>query len=395
MIGSNLPAEDRMRVLMAHNEYARPSGEEHAVQAIADLLGQRGHDVRWFLRSSSDIHAARFGQVRAFFSGIYSIRSRLEMGRILDREKMDIVQVQNLYPLLSASVLLACRKRGVPVVMRCPNYRLFCPTGLHLSRGRICKRCVGGRVWWCVLRNCEGGLLKSIGYAVRTAAAGLTGMIVDNVNVFVVLSQFQRQRFIAGGIDPDRVEVLPNMVNTPPGEQETRGDTIAFVGRLSPEKGIEDFVKAARALPDCKFAVAGETSRMPDLVLRAPRNVEFHGFIEGRKLDDFFRNARFLVFPSVWYEGFPNGVARAMGLRKPVIASRLGALPEIVDDGATGLLFEPGNADDLVEKIMHLWTHPDECRAMGRAGYEKVKREYSPDRCYRKLLAIYEKARCS
>ena len=383
-----------MHVLFVHNDYAQHSGEEHAVETAERVLTEHGHRVSWIRASSAVIPGSAFQKVKAFLSGIYSAGSRRRMEKLLDEERYDLVQVQNLYPFLSPSILGPCRSRGIPVVMRCPNYRLFCPNGLHLSRGRVCERCLGGREWQCALHNCLDDRFKSVGYALRTAFARKTRMIVDNVTVFIVLSQFQKQRFIAGGIPEDRIEILPNIA---PKIAESNlgsndGDIISFVGRVSPEKGIADFLDAARRLPKYRFIVAGSTDAMPEVTKRAPGNVEFKGFLQEAELNDVFHRSRLLVFPSLWFEGFPNVVAQAMAWGKPVIATRIGALPEIVDDGKTGLLLDPERREELAEKIDFLWNRPDLCREMGEAGREKARREYSEEKYYSRLMAIYGKA---
>jgi len=380
---------------MAHNEYAKPSGEEHAVSSVSDLLRRHGHDVRLFIVSSADIGSSIQKKVRAFFSGAYSISARRKISRMLSRENVDLVQVQNLYPLLSPSILVECKQQGIPVVMRCPNYRLFCPTGLHLANGRICERCQEGKEWWCVVKNCAGSVAKSVGYAFRNAVARVTRMITDNVTLFVALSEFQRGRFVAAGINATRIEIVPNIAPTasceslaPPGE----GVTISFVGRFSPEKGIADFLAAARELPEHPFAVAGDSSQAPKETKNAPPNVEFHGFLSGDSLELFYRRTKILVCPSTWLEGFPNVITHAMCTGKPVIASRIGALPEIVDEDVTGLLYEPGNVEHLVEKVRYLLAHPAVCRRMGMAGRQKALRQYPPERHYDLLMAVYQKA---
>jgi glycosyltransferase involved in cell wall biosynthesis len=384
-----------VHIVIAHNDYGGFSGEEHAIESMAEVLASNGHKITWFRRSSADIGGSLIKRMGAIFSGVYSLQSRKRVAQILDDEEIDLVQVQNLYPFLSPSVLVPCKERGIPVVMRCPNYRLFCPNGLHLSHGEICERCLGGKEWYCVLRNCEKDLSKSIGYALRHVTARVTGMIVNNVTIFVLLSEFQKKRFIAGGIDSDRIEILPNIaaVEESSSHHSVYGDSISFFGRVSPEKGITEFIEAACALPEYSFSVAGNVKSMFDVKTQAPSNVSFLGFLPGNELNEFFQRSRMLVFPSIWFEGFPNGIARAMAHGKAVIASRIGALPEIVDDGVTGLLFEPGNVNDLADKIDYLWNRPELCQEMGRAGMEKAKREYSEERYYERLMAIYEKAR--
>ncbi|MCE5230706.1 glycosyltransferase family 4 protein [bacterium] len=377
---------------MVHNAYARPSGEEHAVRAISDLLESRGVDVAWFSKSSAELAHSLSGKFRALVWGMHNPHSRAEIARLLDESPVDVVQVQNLFPQISPSIFKPCRERGIPVVMRCPNYRLFCPQGLFLSRGHVCERCAAGREWWCAARNCTGSVPKSIAYAARNAWVRISRSILDNVSTFMVLSRFQRDKFIEHGIPPGRIAIVPNFEMVPPRaeDDDDRAQAISFVGRVSPEKGIAQFIEAARRLPQYPFAVAGDCSPMPRAVETAPSNVTFHGFLAGPALDEFYRRTRVLVCPSIWYEGFPNVVAHAMAAGKPVIACRLGALPEIVGDGETGLLFDPDDIDTLTAHIRRLFGDSDLCRAMGEAGRRKIEREFSPSAVYEKLTAVYQ-----
>lgn len=394
-------AQFRLKLLIAHNDYGRPSGEEHALETLAQLARRQGHGVVWLRRSSAEVDKTLSGKIKAFFAGVANPWMARRMAALLEAEKPDLVLVQNLYPLLSPSILRPCARRRVPVLMRCPNYRLFCPSALHLCHGEVCERCLGGREYWCVLRNCERDLAKSTAYALRGWAARVTRRILDNVNLFIVLSEFQRQRFIAQGIPPARVEVLPNMApkmgaesgelgvgSAPRSALPAAGPYVAFVGRASPEKGIEDFVEAARRLPDRPFAVAGATERMPWLVRESPPNLRWLGFLRGPDLDAFYRDCQMLVCPYRWFEGFPNVVTHAMVLGKPVVASRIGALPEIVEDGRTGLLFEPRNVSDLVQKIQTLARDPEFCARLGAAGREKALREYSAEVVGKRFMEI-------
>jgi glycosyltransferase involved in cell wall biosynthesis len=377
-----------VRLLICHNEYAAVSGEEHALQAIAGILVENGHSVDWFLRSSGDIHGIT-GKIYAFFSGIHSRQAAKDLHAVLEKNRPDAVLVQNLYPFVSPSVLPVIKRFNIPIIMRCPNYRLFCPNGLHLSKGRVCEKCLGGKEYWCVVKNCENNLLKSLGYAMRNAAARITRRIVDNVDLFLVLSEFQKQRFMAGGIVEDRLKILPNMVPVKGAEpSDEPGDLVSFVGRISPEKGIEDFLAAAKNLPDIQFAVAGNFEQMPGVRVRAPDNVQWKGFLRGEDLVSFYRQSRILVFPGKWFEGFPNVITSAMAAGKPVIASRLGAVPEIVDDKRTGLLFPSGNVTALSACIRRLYDDPDECSRLGQAGRQKAETRYSREAVYEILMDI-------
>lgn len=379
-----------MKFLHVHNEYGKISGEEIMISRITELLKNNGHQVTTYFRNSSEIKsiAAKF---RAFCTGIYSRESRRRFREIVEQDRPDIIQIQNLYPLISPSILVEARRQNIPVVMRCSNYRLVCPNGLFMTKGRVCEKCAGGREWWCLLRNCERSLFKSFGYALRNYYARVKRLYLDNVTVYYAQTKFQRETLVRNGFDPERVSVIPNMID-PAVDSKEIGEYVGFVGRVSPEKGVGDLVSVAKQLTDIEFKAAGSCDSMPELSNSAPGNFELCGHVGRDKISSFFDHARMSVVCSIWYEGFPGSVIEAMMHGKPVIASRIGGIPEIIDDGVTGLLFEPGNADDLAEKVRYLWERPKLCRQMGQAGREKVMREYSPERYYERLMAVYKRA---
>lgn len=384
-----------MKIIVIHNEYGTFSGEEAGVQRQVELVANMGHHVSRFSRSSAEIPQMRFGRVRAFCSGIYSFSSKKVMRELLREHKPDIVHIHNLFPLISPSILSVCSAMGVPVVMSVHNYRLVCPNGLHMSKRRyeICEKCCGGREYWCILKNCEGSLPKSLGYAIRNYVARKARLYLGNVSMYAYLIHFQKRRLIAEGYPEDRMAFVPNMAQriNLPGEPSL-GEYAGFVGRLGPEKGVAVLLQAAKSLSNVRFAVAGDYSAMRDMVSKATANIALQGRILNESISSFYQAARLIVLPSTCFEGFPLVLIEAMLHAKPVIASRIGGLPEIVDDGITGLLFEPGNAEDLAEKIQYLWDRPDLCRQMGQAGREKALREYSPEKHYDRLMAVYKKA---
>ncbi|MBP8304442.1 MAG: glycosyltransferase [Phycisphaerae bacterium] len=384
-----------MNIAVVHNRYGAHSGEETVVEGILDLLAARGHRTACFMRSSAEIPAQVLGKARAFFSGIYNPVARSAFRRFLSEARPDLVHIHNLFPLISPSVLLECRRAKIPVVMTVHNHRLVCPTGLHLSKRdpRTCERCCGGREYWCVLRNCEGSLCKSLGYALRNAVARRAGWYRENVALYACLAEFQRRRLIREGYPEDRITVVPNMVQAglPAGEGPL-GEYVGFAGRVSPEKGVDTLVSAARICPEIPFRIAGRVDRMSEVVDRAPDNCTFLGHLGPEDLSGFYAGSRMLVVPSVWYEAFGLCAVEAQAHGKPVVCSRMGALPEIVVHGETGLLFEAGNAVELAGRIRSLWRQPRRCREMGRAGRDRVLREYGAGPYYERLMAAYEKA---
>jgi glycosyltransferase involved in cell wall biosynthesis len=345
------------------------------------------------MRDSTEISNTLLGNLRAFSSGIYSWKSKNALRRYIKEFNPDIVHIHNVYPLISPSILRECRRLGVPVVMTVHNYRLICPNGFFLTKGQICERCSGGREFWCVLENCENNLLKSFGYALRNYVARKKRLFLDNVTIYICLTKFQQTRLVHEGFPADRIVVIPHMIEpTEFNYSKNSGEYVGYVGRISPEKGISTLIDAARICKDIQFKAAGSFEQHPELRAMAPQNFEFCGCLKNSFLDKFYMNSRFVVVSSIWYEVFGLVVLEAMIRDKAVICSKIGGLLELVDDGVTGLLFEPGNAEDLAEKIRYLWDKPELCQKMGRAGRNKAMQLYSPEKYYKSSMAVYEKA---
>ncbi|MCC6485890.1 MAG: glycosyltransferase family 4 protein [Candidatus Hydrogenedentes bacterium] len=379
-----------MKALQIHNYYRFRGGEDAMFENICGMLRENGHEVVAYEMRSESIEGF-FGKLSATVSGVYSREARAAADALLVRERPDLAHAHNLYPLISPSVLSACAARGVPVVMRCPNYRLVCPTAVHLRKGRRCELCRGGREYWCALTNCRGNMVESAVMATRSYLVRSLGLITDTVSMFVPPSECVRQRLLEAGIPASRIRVIPNTVAIPETACDAAaGSYVAFAGRLSEEKGVHTLVEAARMLPAIPFRIAGDGALLASLKAGAPENVAFIGHLGREALGAFYAGARIGVVPSIWLEAFGLVAGEAMAQGLPVVASRIGALPEIVDDGVTGTLFAAGDADDLATKLDAMWGDPLRCRAMGLAGREKVKREYARSVYFARLMRVYE-----
>ncbi len=380
-----------MKLLFVHNKYGKRSGEEIMLDRIVSLLRARGHQVdTWFADSSQITGAA--GKVRAAASGIRSPSAMQAIAKRIVEDRPDIVQVQNLYPLISPAVLPVIAEAGIPIVMRLSNYRLVCPNGLFLSHGKVCEACTGGREWNCVAKNCEKDLFKSAAYAARNAFARKRGYYRDNVTRYYAQTQFQRGKLIEEGYPADRIDVIPNMIEVPEDAPAwTPGSFVGFVGRLSPEKGIDTLFAAARRTPDIAYRLAGSLGEY-DGRTDVPANVELLGNLGPEELAAFYREAALIVTPSIWYEGFPGVVIEAMRHARPVIVSDIGGLPELVGGGNSGMLVPPGDDEALASAIAALMRDPVQRQSLGEKGFARVKREYSYDLYYDRLMATYGRA---
>jgi glycosyltransferase involved in cell wall biosynthesis len=382
----------QVKILMIYNEYRSDrGGEDKVVENMVSLFEKKNIAVRLVRRSSKNLGFLE--KCRASVKGIYNIEAYRTVSRLVAKECPDVVHVHNLYPLFSPSVLVACRDAGMPVVMTVHNYGLTCPHWSHYRNGEICELCAKGNVMWCVLKNCQGNILESAGYAVRSGVAMHFNLFQNNVTRFIALTDFSRQWLISAGFSPEKIDVVPNMIDIP-GYKGDPGNGLygAFAGRISPEKGVETLISAAAVLPGVPFSVAGSGPLLERFQQQPVSNVKFRGLLDFCELSEFFSNARFLVVPSRSYEMCPTVILEAMAMGLPIIASRIGGLPEIVQDGQTGLLFEPGNSEDLARKARLLWDNPEFCRKLGLSGREWVIRECREDIHIQRLMSVYDKA---
>ncbi len=381
-----------MKILLVHNNYGKYSGEEAVVDKMAAMLSAHGHEVVFYRRTTEGVRESASGKITGFLSGIYSPSGVRGMREVLRRERPDVVNVHNLYPFISPAALFECRKAGIPVVMTIHNFRLICPTGLFMRDGMPCETCLErGGEWSCVRYNCEHSRLKSLGYTLRNVYARWTGAYRKNVDVFACITDFQRRKLIAAGYDAQKIRVIPNSMDAPESYQPMIGDYVAYIGRLSYEKGYDLLVEVARRNPTIQFRFAGAKREQTDIEI--PENVRFMGYLQKGELADFIRQSRFVVMSSRCYEGFPMAILEAACYGKPTIGPAHGGFTEIIGQGesAIGELFEPNNLDDLERKIVSLWNNFDRIASLGKNAFEKLQQEYSSEVVYNKWNDLFQR----
>jgi len=383
-----------MRILIIHNRYGKFSGEESVVEKDKLLLEKNGNDVRLYCRSSAEI-SGLWSKVNAFFSGFYNYTSISEINNLLLIFKPEIVHIHNLYPFISPSVLSLISRHNIPITMTVHNYRLICPNGLLFTQGKICERCENGKEWNCIVNNCEGSLAKSSGYALRNIYARKKHLYSSNISRFICLTEFQKNKLIKNGFNEKKLIVLPNYldsfsINT---NQIKSNNYIAFSGRINSQKGFDLIIQAMDLLKTesniLPLLAAGDIDLTFINQYEIPDKIDLLGALPREKMGEFYQNAKFIVFASQSYEGAPIVFLEAMKHSLPVIAPRLGAYPEIIEDGVTGLLFTPGDFTDLAKKIKIFSFKEDLCYQLGKNGYQKLKEKYSSEIHYEQLISLY------
>lgn len=377
-----------MKILLVHNTYQFRGGEDSVVDSEVRLLRDAGHEVIEYRRHNDEIK--QMSKVQAATDSLWSRTSSDEVRTLVAQHRPDVMHVHNTLPLVSPSVFWAARSMGVPSVMTLHNFRLLCPQAMFLREGRLCEDCVGHVPWRAVMHQCYRGSAVQTG--VLAASVTLHRMLgtYRHVDRFVALSQFARDKFVAGGLPAERVVVKSNFVEDCAGEVcgaslSRRGGL--FVGRLSPEKGIRVLLDAARDWPDGSVEVIGHGPMEEDV--RSAGHVVYAGSLPLPTVLQRMAASAFLLVPSICYENFPRTIAEAFCMGLPVIASRLGGMAEIVEDGVTGLLFEPGQRADLSEKVQWAHAHPTEMAAMGKAARRRYERDFSPQSNLMQLEELY------
>lgn len=321
---------------------------------------------------------------------IYNRAARRRVADELARHRPDIVHVHNFFPLLSPSVYYACRAAGVPVVQTLHNYRLLCSNALFFRDGRPCEDCLGKTVpwpgvWHGCYRQSRAATVPVVAMLTAHRAFGTWRKAVDR---YIVMTEFAREKFIAGGLPADRIVVKPHFVDPAPAPGEGRGGYALYAGRLSQEKGVQTLLSAWKQIGSTlPLKIVGDGP-----LATAQGGGEWLGRRSREEVFELMREAAVLIFPSICYETFGIAIAEAFAAGTPVIASRLGSMASLVEHGRTGLHFEAGNADDLAKQVRWFLEHPVEAQQMRRAARAEFEAKYTAERNYRMLMEIYQAA---
>lgn len=386
-----------MKILVAHNFYQHPGGEDAVCASEMRLLREAGHEVIEFMLYNDEIQEySLLEKVHLAWRTSWSGRAFRDLRDILARESPDVAHFHNTFPLISPSAYYACSAANIPVVQTLHNYRLLCPSGNLFRKGSICEECISHSLLRSVVHGCyHDSRLASAPVAGMLKVHGLLNTWAAQVDLFLVCTEFARRKFVDAGFDEGKIRVKPNFIAPDPGASFRRKIAALYVGRLSQEKGPQLLPAAWSKLDEAiPLEIVGDgplhTSLETDCARRGLQSVQFTGWLNAQAAVERLRSARFLVVPSVCYEGFPMVIAEAYACGVPVIAAGHGGLAEIVRDGSTGLHFAPGNVDDLAAKVEWAWKHTQEMEAMGRSARKEFETKYNASAALNGLECAYE-----
>ncbi len=401
-----------MRILFC-NKYNYPfSGTEVYLFEAMELLRSRGHEVALFsmadprgIATPYDRHfvphvdfkqrSGWFERVRLAGQAIYSSEARRRIRGMIADFRPDVAHVRNIYHHLSPSILWELKAQKVPVVYHLNDFKVLCASYNLVLRGEACEACKGGEFWHALREKCYPGWGARMTLVAEAYLHKWAGTYEKCVDCFLAPSQFVRDKFVEHGWDPARFEVLPHFQPVRAAERAAENAPLLYFGRLSAEKGVEDLLHAMQRLPNLRLMIAGDGPERGRLERLAGElglaNVEFAGHMRGAELESAIAGSRFTVLPSHAYETLGKTILESYAQARTVVATDLGSRRELVQPGKTGLLYRTGDVEQLAAAIRFLSSQPDLADQMGRAGWERVRRGYTPEAHYEALVELYER----
>jgi glycosyltransferase involved in cell wall biosynthesis len=381
-----------MRILICHNFYQQAGGEDQVFAAEAELLRKHGHDVQTFSLHNDSIET--MGKLQLARATLWNRDSAAQVRSYVRGHRAQVVHFHNTFPLLSPSVYWSARAEGAAVVQTLHNYRMLCPAATFFRDGKPCEKCLGHAPLAAVIHKCYRGSLPAS--AISSAALMMhraMGTYKFAIDAYIALTNFAREKFLAGGFPVDRLHLKPNFIDPDPGPGTGDGQYALFVGRLAEEKGVEPLLKAWETIGNSlPLKIVGDgplAARVKPLV---DPNIHYLGRQPFSKVIDLMGKAVMLVFPSLWYEGFPRTIVEAFARGTPVAASNLGSMKELVQPGRNGILFQPNDPADMAAKILPLAGDGPLLSSMRQAARADFVNHFGAEQNHDILLDIYRKA---
>jgi glycosyltransferase involved in cell wall biosynthesis len=387
-----------MRFLLIHNSYQNRGGEEALFETERKVLLAQGHEVLEYRRHNDEIRSYTLLQKLTLpVKTVWAWDSYAEVRKICLEQRPQAAILFNTLPLISPAAVYACSSAGVPLLQHYQNYRLVCSAGIFFRNGKACQECLD----YSFLRGIQHGCYRDSRFATtvvttQTVIHRAAKTWSEQVTGFIAPSQFIRDIAIRGGIPAERIHLKPNCVEPDPGIRSSFEDFALYAGRLSPEKGIRTLILAwSKMTEEIPLLIAGDGPLRDELENAAKssgiRNVTFLGSLPHGELVSLMKRTRLLIFPTECYEGFPMAIVEGLACGAPILASRIGATRELLQEGETGFFFTPGDHESLATQVQRIWKmHGESERISDRARME-YESKYTGKRNHARLMEIFQR----
>lgn len=384
-----------MKILLVHNFYRQPGGEDRVFEAEGRLLEENGHVVIRYEAHNKQIENS--SPMELLKTTLWNSGTYHKLKSLISKERPRIVHFHNTFPLISPSGYYAAVSEDTPVLQTLHNFRLLCPSATLFRDGHPCEDCVGKIFPWAgVKHRCyRNSLMASSAVGIMNGIHNSVGTWTSKINLFIALSEFAKFFFVKSGIPSEKIVVKPNFIISSFYQKKKKSGYALFVGRLIREKGIEVLLEAWQVLGkriSLKIVGDGPLSTQISIATKQYPGIEWLGRRLPEEVNDLMGDATCLIFPSQWYEPFGLVAIEAFAMGTPVIGSKIGAMIEIITDGKTGLHFQPGSAQDLITKVNWVCDNPVAASQMGDEARKVFELYYSPKKNYAMLINIYQQA---
>jgi glycosyltransferase involved in cell wall biosynthesis len=410
-----------MNILIANWTWYPSGGDWTTVENLIRLYEKNGHKVIPFsmkdernfksdydsyfvskidyknLNKKKTIHNSFQVITRSF----YSTEAKKNLVKLFNSTKIDLVHLHNYLLYLTPSILPVIKRHNIPIIWTLHDYSLICPAVSFVSSDKICEACKGKKYYNCFLHKCKKNSYRASLIAALQNYFNSIWNIDKYIDYYITPSKFLKQKFVEFGYNENKLVNIynPFEINTLSDFSESKtlqdNNYILYLGRLEIIKGLETLIRAMKLIRNTTLYIVGDGTASEYLkkmvIEESIKNVNFFGKLGRKEVLQYLQNCQFTICPSEWYENLPYSVVESMAFSKPVVASKIGGIPELVVDGYTGLLFNSGNVEDLVEKINILLNDKSKTISFGQNAKKHISELVDPDVHYEQLQNIFSR----
>lgn len=397
-----------MRILLVNKFHYLRGGSEKYYFELAKLLKNHGHTVAFFsMKNENNIKTGdreyfvdeidmNTGSKFEALNVIYSKKNKALMEKALEEFKPDIVHINNFQRQLSASIIDAVKEKNIPLIMTAHDLNPICPASIMLYNGEVCEDCITKGYTSCIKKKCiKNSMLKSVLGYIEKKYYDLHKMFCK-VDCIISPSEFNKNQLLKGKLKCNDITVIHNFVNETEKTDYTLGDCAFYFGRLSREKGILNLVEAINNIPGARLTIAGDGPEKENIQAyikehKLEDRITLLGYLNQNDIRENIRKCRFVTVPSIWYENCPYSILETMEIGKPIIGSKIGGIPELIQDGINGFTYEHNDVSELTNKLKKLFNNDETVKQFSKNSKKIFIQNYSAEAYYNKLMTVYNK----